>query len=750
MTIIRLPFPRILTLTLLMRLASGSLFGQTAQITGRVTDPTGAVVPAATVSVTNANTGIKRDTATNEDGYYTVPLMQPGEYGITLQKEGFRAISRTGIKLLADDKLRIDFALQLGEQAEAINVTADAPLLRPDSPEVGKSITGREYDRLPLNQINRMRNPATFLYLTPGIYGNVNTNGADYTGQTNQIQINGSQWFNTELLVEGIPAGQNLQTGNFTDSAPSVDAIQEFKVQTSQMSAEYGRTGAGTVNFRLKSGTNAIHGTLYEYLRNDKLDARSWFAATRGVTRQNEFGVALGGPITFPHLYKGKDRTFFFFSYAGSRKRGLDNVSRVRIPTPAMVAGDFSANVDARGNLIPIFDPTTTRSNGQGGFIRDPFPGNIIPKDRMDPVALRVTPFIPAPNAASGLLNFQGFTLDKKVDPDALTFKIDHKVSSRQGLSFSFNYTNQPRHWLGSPLPSPLIADDLQETTSRTVRLTHNYFQSSFVNDLALGYNRYRNPDTPSTFGQGWPEKLGLTGVPGGAFPVFTFTDGYSSFGSAFAVDNIDQAFFFKDAVAWTRGKHVVKFGGEHRRIYANSRSFSNMSGTFNFNRQGTALPTSPSTSGDGFASFLLGEVQSASVSYPAHTGLRRPYWGFFVQDDIKVAPSLTLNLGLRFEFEQAPYEAADRYSTIDLSLPNPGAGNLPGALIFAGSGDGRTGRRTSCEHGLLGYRSAIWAGLASGWQNRNTRRIRTVLLWHLLQCQQCWVQHQRLVCVAG
>lgn len=678
-------------LALILMAAALPALPQTAQTTGRVTDPAGSVVPNTRVVAENLDTGVRAETTTNEQGYYVIPSLRAGAYRMQAQKDGFKPVTRTGIQLKADDKDRIDFALEVGAVTESINVVGDITQLKTDTAEMATSITGREYNRLPLIQVGRMRSPANFVFLIPGVHGNLNLDGIENISATNQIQVNGGLKQNTEVMLDGLAAA----TGSFNEMSPPVDAIQEFKVQGSQMSAEYGRSGASLVNFTVKSGTNQLHGTFFHLLRNDKLDARNWLAASRALTRQNEFGATAGGPLVLPKLYNGHDRTFFFFSYSGSRKRGLDNIERVRIPTPSYYRGDFSGLLDARNVRIPIYDPQTTRAAGSG-FTRDPFAGNIIPPNRLDPVAVKTGPLYPQPNlSGAGTLNYQDWIGESRLDPDVVTSKIDHSFSNRQKIFGTFNWNIIPRLRNRVPLPDPVNDGFIQEIRSRMLRVNHDFFfTSALFNNLALGYNRFRNPNGTRSQDQGWPQKLGLSGVPGTMFPVFSFTNGYATAGSSGYGNGINQTYFVRDALSLTRGSHLIKAGFEIRWDQNNDRSLSNSSGSFAFNSLGSGLPGNAAT-GDGFASFMLGQVQSASLSYPSSSGTRRSYRGFFIQDDFKLTPYFTLNLGMRFEYERAPYEAANRYSAVDLTAPNPGAGNVPGAVIFAGSGQGRSGSRT-------------------------------------------------------
>lgn len=704
-----------------------ALWGQanTAQMTGLVQDPQSAAVPGTEVTVTNVETGLVRKAASNEFGYYTVALLPPGNYRLEVKKEGFRPLARSGIVLSVGQVARVDVVLEVGAVTEAITVTAGVGLVETTRPESGAIITTEQFDQMPLLQQGRMRNPASFIYLTPRVHGNVSSNGTDYVGATNEIHTGAGRGSETEVTVDGIVAGRTQLSGSFTEVAPPVDAVREFRVTTSLMSAEHGHSGAGQVSFQLKSGTNQLHGGVFEYFRNDKLDARSWMSPTRTTTRQNEFGVSAGGPVRLGKLYNGSDRTFFFFSYAGSRKRGATSNQSLLIATPDNVNGDFSNIVDNRGNLRVIYDPLTTRPDGRGGFTRDPFANNRIPTNRIDPVSAKAAAYLPAPNAPGGL-NYRGLIGEKILDPDAFVGKVDHSFNDRHKITVSINTTDIPRLRIDSPLPFPLAPGLDQIIKGYTNRISYDYIiRPTLLHQLSLGYNLFDHTAlnlTKNIVPGNWPQTIGLKGVAGTSFPVMNFTDGYASFSNTGGTYDDEQIYALRDSISWFAGKHSLKFGVDYRSPRPNIRSNSNDNGTFAFNSLGTALPSSASNTGNGFATFLLGDVHSATMSYPSARWPRRPYWGFYAQDDFKLTRGLTLNLGFRYEFTLATTDATDSASTVSLSEPNPAAGGRAGALIFAGTGQGRTGRRSFVSTDLSGYGPRV--GLAYQVDSRTVVRL--------------------------
>ncbi len=675
-------------------LAAGAAYGQSTELTGRITDPQDQIVPGARVRIVRTTTQTVFETVSNESGYYVYPNLPSGTYQISVAREGFKTAERSGITVATADKRRLDIRLELGAVSETVSVTADASVLEVSSASVTTTVNSLDYERLPQIQYNRMRSPATFLYLSPGVFGQVSANGRENVAASNQLLINGSPRYGNELYMDGLPGRTN-----FNETAPPVDAIGEFKLQANNLSAEFGNTGSAVVSFSIKSGTNDFHGLVFDLFRNEKLDARSFLAPTRSTIRQNEFGATFGGPVWIPKLYNGKNRTFFFFAYTGSRKRGLDQIQRRRIPTLAERTGDFSAN--AR----PIYDPNTTRTVGTT-FVRDVFPGNRIPASMLDPVALKVTELLPPPNLANaGVLNYADFIGERLLDPDVYLLRVDHAFAPAHRIFGTFNRTKIPRQNITAALTDPLSDRTLQLITSEIVRGNYDWtVRSNLLNTFLIGWNNFRNPFQSFFANQGFAERLGIRGAVGDAFPTFNFSDGYAGLGRNSLSNSTEASLIVKNITSYSRGRSVIKAGVEYRMNRPRNSDDSATAGNYTFSNLATALPTTPNTTGDGYASFLLGRVQSANLNLPFVSNARKPYWGFFLQDDVKVTPKLTLNLGFRYEVTVAPTEVDDQYSLVDLSTPNPAAGNRPGASVFAGSGTDRIGSRTLAETDLSAF----------------------------------------------
>ncbi len=342
----------------------------TASLEGTVLDPSGAAVPKASVRAVNTSTNLEVRAVTGSDGRYSFPSLPPGgPYTITVTGSGFNTEVRTGITLEVNQALRLDFTLKLGATTETVEVTGAPPLIESATSAMGQVINTRSIVNLPLNQ----RNPYSLVFLAPGVEGDVS-----FTYNSANISINGGRPGSTDILVDGIPSSPALANPIEGFAVfPSVDAVQEFKVQTNTYSAEFGRSGSGIINMIYKSGTNQFHGSVFEFLRNSDLDSNGFFANKNGVPlpnfKRNQFGASLGGPVDIPKLYKGRNKTFFFFAYEGLRQ-GSATTLTTTVPTAAQRTGDFSHTLNAAGQLVTIYDPTTTAPQGTG-YVRQPFPG---------------------------------------------------------------------------------------------------------------------------------------------------------------------------------------------------------------------------------------------------------------------------------------------------------------------------------------------------------------------------------------
>ncbi len=657
-------------------------------LTGRVVDPAEAVIGNATVTITNQNTGIRTAAETSSTGSYVVQQLPVGVYEIQIESPGFRKYIRRDIELSVAQTLTLNVALEIGQVDQAVEVTAAAPLLESSTSDLGTVVTHERIVDLPLAVAGNMRHPGAFVFLAPGV-----------TGDTSNTQINGSQNRSKEILVDGI-GSTSPESGGLLFTYPPVESISEFKLLSSNFSAEYGRTGAGFEIYTTRSGTNDYHGSLWEYLRNDAFDARGFIARTTPINRQNEFGAAFGGPVRLPK-YNGRNRTFFYFVYGGFRFRAGALNDLATLPTADMLKGDFS-KVLRNGKPVVIYDPATTRSDGAGGFTRDAFPNNVIPRDRFSKVSAAILQFVPSPSNSNALNNFQVVGA-QAFDRDVYTTKLDHQFSERNRFNVFF-YFNEQTSSAPERLPGALSPALNEIRPARWVRANHDLILSpSTINNFRAGYTREPQIWSRIASGNGYLRKIGLTGTnpPGDILPRINFGDGLSNWGDE--VKNtgrqVNNALQLADTVSHLRGNHSFRFGVDARWLQTNGADPFNQQGTIGFNSNETAFPTAAgrTASGHSFASFLLGAVDNANYNgLFVVPGNRYRNFAAFIQDDWKATRKLTLNYGLRYDLFFPRIEAHDNFASFDPTLPNLGAGGRLGAVAFLGNGPGRDSSRSS------------------------------------------------------
>ena len=692
-------------------LIAGVAFAQSdrGNITGLVTDPSGAVVPAAKVTAIQVTTNVARSTVASSSGEFTITNLPVGAYRVDFEAAGFKTLSRSNIVLSAGSTVRVDATLTVGQISESVSVTAEAALIQTDSARVTTAVSPKFVEDLPLVVGGQLRSPLDLVLVAPETKANYN------------ISVGGGQEGGWDMTVDGIsvtPAAPFEQRLWSMYNTPSVDAIQEFAVDTNGFKAEYGRAGGGQFNFVSKSGTNELHGTAYEFLRNQAMDANYFFnnanRLPKTIQKQHDLGGTIGGPVYLPKIYNGKNKTFFFFSYEGFRQRQGAPTNYRTIPLPEMYQGDFTNWKDKTGNLIPIYDPSTTRSDGKGGFVRDPFAGNMIPQGRFSTVAKNVIPLATMrPNTPdpTGILNpnprnnFITVTGASTQPWNKFSIKGDHLITDRQRLAFMFQRNEHLQLVVGSPpgLPVPLN-NDFQYGNSHTkvYRLTYDYtITPTILNHLSAGINdegQYRGA-TMEQVNKGWAPKLGIknVSVPDLLFPQFAF-DGYSTWGRAEYGGSYNKTWAATDDLSISRGKHAIKLGFTFQEDHYNGYGNHTASGSFSFSRMATSRPLDQSdATGNGFASFLLGQVASANMQTPRIVSDQWRYYAWYVQDDWRATRKLTISYGLRWEYTPPTVEGRfpDGYSNFNPNLPNPGAGGRLGAIEFAGFGEGRVGRRT-------------------------------------------------------
>ena len=697
------------TFSLLVSPALGQ--GSLGAITGTVQDTSGAVVPDASLSITNAETSVKWTTKTSSAGYYRLPV-PPGKYRLEVEKQGFKTQVAENITVPVAQVVTVDLTLQVGGQSERVEVTPQTPLLTPSTAEVSSAVGSQEFETLPIEVGDGGRQLQTFIFTSlPGTVGDT------FSGS-----INGGQLFSHEILIDGVTIGRyDLSGGSLDEFSPGTDAIAEFKVQTSNYSAEYGETGGGIANFSYKSGTNDFHGSLFEYNKNPVFNAagpvvNSSPGTPKNNEKENNFGGNIGGPIK-------RDHTFFFFNFEGDRFRSFAPAGSMTLPTVAMKNGDFSSwlgpqvGTDALGRPVfqnEIYDPTTTRNVTAGQVdpktglianadtvIRDPFSSsgnlNVIPAGEFSNATSVLLPLIPDPPLSGDKNNaFRLSGCCPILSRNAYTGKVDHVLTSKQKIWGSFTWNHRDRYNRNNsrsflPFPGqPINPVKQQIVGGPQVRIAHSWtINSRMVNEFSVGYNRFQNKNNITNNAKFTPQ-LGIPGIPDDCFPPMHFSS-HVPVTPLFGVGckNVDpsESYVYQDTFSYLRGKHSLKFGGEFRRYRYNTYEPGPLSGDFTFNDRETSLPGFASSTGHAFASFILGAVDSGRKSiYTTAPGYRAGLFAFFAQDDFKATPKLTLNLGLRWEIPLPQREVQNRESGFDPTVPNPGADNIPGALVFLGS----------------------------------------------------------------
>ena len=657
-------------------------------IFGTVTDPSGAVMADVTVKVTNVDTNITVTAVTAQAGDYTTPEIPVGNYRVTVDQPGFKSLVRNGIVIQVDQRAELNLQMVVGDVQDRIEVTADAPLVDTATGTLGAVIENKRISELPLNG----RNSLALMFLAPNVKsgaGATNSGFADRGIALSEVSINGGPLSINNFLLDG---GNNNQS--FVQDLnvnPTVDAIQEFKVQSGVMSAEFGFTLGGVVNIVSKSGTNDFHGTAYEFVRNNDFDARNAFATSVTPFHYNQYGGAIGGPLGIPKIYSGKNRTFFFFNIEEWQYNYVNTLIS-SVPTAAQRAGDFSGLFTANGALIPIYDPSTTVPNPRGsGYVRSVFPGNKIPATQLDKVALNYLNFVPLPNRApsnafTNSNNYIGPSPASLHMQQYLT-KVDHHFSEHNSLFVRYIYYNEFNDNGGNQIYSdPRLSRryDNLEARNAIIGDTH-IFQPTLFNDFRMDVARNYFPFQAASYKTGIVSQLGLpSSVPDLELPIFSGT-GLPGVADGSVGVRGQTTWQLTDSVTWVLSTHTLKIGYEGRLQQANNYQPTNLSGNYTFNATLTGNPLSPSGTGSGLASFLLGNVSSASITTALGESEKGQSHSAFFQDDWRATPRFTVNLGLRYDYQPWATERNNGLSNFNPFAINPLNG-LVGRIVYAGS----------------------------------------------------------------
>jgi hypothetical protein len=683
---------RIASLLFATLVASAPVSAQvaTGTVVGVVEDASGAVVSGAAITAVHVGTKETRQVRSNDRGEFNMPYLRIGEYAITAEAQGFQTQTQTGIQLQVDQTVKLEFSMKVGAISERVEVTGVAPLIDASTSSLGQVITNKKILELPLNGRN------TFAL------GLLSGNTIPVTGMATNLPFvaGGGRFALNDVLLDGVDNNTSVNDGNIGRNGiaytPSVDAVEEFKVKTSSFSAEFGRSAGAIISATTKSGTNELHGSTWEFLRNEKLDANNFFSNAGGVPKQafkqNQFGFTLGGPVLLPHIYKGRDRTFFFADYEGTRRRTTASSSILDIPPTAFHTGDFSAYKPT------IYDPGARRIGPSGSVISTPLPNNVIPQNQLNPSAVAVLALLPAPNFGAPGAQSRNFL---RIAPhpytnDQFDAKIDQRIGGSDTLFGRFSLAN-------ATTPDPGSFDGFIGAGSSAIRNTRHavlsethIFSPNVVNEARFGYTRANGSTVPldTAAGLAFAQKnnIALFPFPIQGFPGYSFlysgqnsgSAQFSGIGGGNPFLSIENTFQVADNISITRGNHTFKAGGDFRRY-----RFDNINGggTLIF---GSIFSSSSDSSGSGapLADFLMGYPSNTDGKQLLDWARQRDlYAGFYFQDDWKISSRLTLNLGIRYDLYTQPVDSRDRGALFDARtgfMALPGKDGFSRAIVRA------------------------------------------------------------------
>jgi hypothetical protein len=677
-----------------LSIGTGSLNAQIDRgaIVGVVTDPLGAIVPGAKIQVTNVDTNTSIALEANEQGLYTASNLPRGTYRVVVTREGFKTASSPAAELGASITLRVDIKLEPGSVTETVTVTSEAPILDVGTTNNSAGMQSDLIEEMPVIVAGTQRAITDYLKQLPGY-----TSGGSF-----YPQASGSAMGDTETYIDGGPASEwGISRGGIGEVSPSIEQVGEFSVVQNAFNAEYGGFGSWFTNVVLKSGTNELHGSVYDHLGNSALDAKTYFATSVTPFRQNEGGFNIGGPVVLPKIYNGRNKTFFFGSLGLFYSRVGASGTPITVLTEKECSGDFTELG------VNIYDPLNRQQFQYNGQL------NVIPPDRISQAAKIICSYMPKPNIAGAGVNNNYHSLSAPTWPYFNTYtplvKVDHSFSDKEKLSVS--YTNQIRHRIivgsgfsqspawGEATSNPL--DDYYDQVANSWKVRINVdsvITPALLNHVTLSADRYINLGPNGTDGGGWDTKLGITGIPSdnGSFPAISFSGGNqspTSIQNAYEENWHEMRYTLNESLSWTHGKHAFKFGGEVGMNREIRFIKPGVAGSFAFNSLSTSDSASNSASGSSAASMLLGAVNTATAYIPLETDYRYRHTGLFAQDDWRMTPKLTLSYGIRWDY-MPPFSESHDYSTaFESDITNSSAGDLPGALAYAGRGTGKYGK---------------------------------------------------------
>ncbi len=685
-------------------------------ITGRVIDASGAAVPDAPIVLSNPATGVTLKFNSGANGSFSFGSLPVGRYSVRVEKQGFRTAEIANVSVAVNTDTFLEVKLELGQLQEVIQVQSTVSLLQTDRSDLGKVIDTQAIEDLPLFVSGGMRSNLAFAILAPGVRTDLSQ---DVDEGGSPVMGGGTGGSNTSFLVDGGEASSERRNDPQM-RVTSVEGVEEFKVQTGAFSAQYGHTSNGILNYATKSGTNEFHGTAFVQIRNQALNANGFFyvaplPSAQTVHNQNDEAVSIGGPILIPKIVNLRNKAFFFFSGERSRAKDIVSSALLSVPTAAARQGDFSGYLGSNGQPIVIYNPFDASGNVlSNANARVPFPGNIIPKSMINPVSALLLSYEPLPQNPNAFINNNPVVNTGQRDPGedqgVYAIKGDYNPTDKMRFSglFSRQYFNGCQICLG-PIPGPEGEGFQEAFDNKYVSFNFDYvIHPTFLNHFSFNYYQRDGLEAGN-------ERLGpntgpyglATEIPGNPSylksPNYTSYDtsgnGFGNFNSFVQTYSPSRTYGAQDNMTWIKGRQTFNYGFEYLRMNYGRSDCNGCDGEIGFNATATSNPSVNGTTGADLASFLLGVGNSGVFNFNGNINYVYPYYAWYIQDDIKVTKTFTLNLGLRYDLPLARREPHGQSSNFDPNIQNPGAGNLLGALLFAGTGPGRSGMSSILQH---------------------------------------------------
>jgi Carboxypeptidase regulatory-like domain/TonB dependent receptor len=666
-------------------------------ITGQVVDATGAILTAAKVTLTNPSTGQTTTVATNTEGVYTFLSLTAGRYEITAEKDGFRKAQAANVLVQVNTTTRLNIQMELGAVQETVQVASTTPLLQTDRSDLGTVVDNKAIQLLPLFINGGLRSNLAFTSLTPGVTMNLQSDPDTVGGAP---RIAGGQANGASLLLDG---GESMSERRNDPQmrVVSAEAVEEFKVQISAYTAEFGRSSNGVLNYTTKSGTNSLHGTFMAQLRHEKLNAKGFFWGARGesIQRQHVEATSIGGPVYIPKIYDGRNKTFFFFAGERSRAKNFSSSGIITLPIAEFRNGDFRRYTNAAGVMVPLYDPLDASGNVIASAATRPRMQcngvlNVICPERINPVAKAILAELPMPDDPSKVFDNTTARNNGSRTPGAwqgvYSIKGDHIVNEKLRVSGMFSKQYFDSYPLIGPIPGPL-AEAFQEFGHiRYWRFNADYtIKPNLLNHITFGINQRKLGEGPTLgLSDSYRQATLLPGLDGAGAekaPNYTkYNTEFGNYGGHVFTESPSRTINFSDHLSWVKGRHNLKFGFTHMNVSYRRIDCNNCAGSLSYSDDATGNPSVSGQTGIPYAAFLLGLPSGGSFNFGADIDFRYKYYAGYIQDDFKISPKLSLNAGLRYDLSIPRRETRLQNSNFNPTIPNPSAGGILGALEFA------------------------------------------------------------------